>query len=251
MASIPGRRRPRAYERKAVLEALSVVPPIVTGAVAAKASLADPGKVTLGWLLAGAIGWLGVASVLKVWNAHVQDREEKKSQDYEGLFGALHVLHSAVRGCAGREDLPDGTLRVTIHRVVPHAKKRGAAEELEQLLPYVGGRGSHPGRTFSIRSGIIGKAVRERTAFAASRRNDDHAQFLAELVRDWSYTEEDARALSSDRRAWMAVPIFGSDSSVVAVVYLDSNEREFFGGDLQRFIVEVCEGIATYISETY
>lgn len=228
-----------------------MVPPVITGAVAAQANISDPGKRTLGWWLAGAIVWLAVTSILKVLSAHTQDREEKRGQDYEGLLGAVHVLHSMVRSRMGHQNPNEGRLRVTVHRVVPHEKKKGTAEELEQLLPYVGGRGSHPGRTFSIRSGIIGKAVREKAAFAASRQSDDYDTFIEELVRNWSYTEEDARALSPDRRSWMAVPVFGSKSSVVAVVYLDSSEREFFGGEIRQLIVEACGGIAAYINETY
>ncbi len=196
----------------------------------------------------GASVWLAVASVVKVLNAQAQDAAQKKSEGYEGLLAALHVLHGAVRSRAGIESLHDGRVRTTIHRIV---SGDGAAEEVEQLLPYIGGTGSPPGRRFSVRSGIIGKAVRERNVFAASRVSPDYEAFLSELVRDWSYTVEDARKLSPDRRSWMAVPLPVEGGPVVAVVYLDSNEPGFFGAEVQRVVLEACAGITTYIDEVY
>ncbi|MFL5541665.1 MAG: hypothetical protein ACJ8J0_21950 [Longimicrobiaceae bacterium] len=250
MTSIPGRRRQRFYERKTVVELLAVVPPVAMGAVTAAINLRDPGKRPFGWLLAAAIGWLVIASIVKVLHAQAQDREQRRREEYDGLLGALHVLYAAVSARAGI-DRQDGRLRVTIHRVVPPSGKGRAAEELEQLLPYVGGRGNDPGRRFSIRSGVIGKAVREKGVFAASRQNDNYEQFLAELVRDWAYTEADARQLSPDRRAWMAVPIFSPKAEVVGVTYLDSNQTGFFTPELQQLIIDACRGIASYVTEVY
>ena len=250
MTSIPGRRRQRFYERKTVVELLAVVPPVVMGAVTAAINLRDPDKRPDGWLLAAAIGWLVIASVVRVLHARSQDREQRRREEYDGLLGALHVLYAAVSARTGI-DRHDGRLRVTIHRVVPPSGKRKAAEELEQLLPYVGGPGSDAGRRFSIRSGVIGKAVREKSVFAASRRSEDYEQFLSELVRDWAYTEADARQLSPDRRAWMAVPIFSPKAEVVGVTYLDSNQTGFFTPELQQLIFGACGGIATYVKEVY
>ena len=72
----------------------------------------------------------------------------------------------------------------------------------------MGGAGNAAGRRFSIRSGIIGKAARQevrcRRQARARRSTRDSSR---ELVRDWAYTEHDARKLSPDRHAWMAVPI--------------------------------------------
>lgn len=248
MAQIPGRKRKRFWEHKAVVEALAVIPPIAAAAVTAILNLRDPAKRSLGWVLIGASVWLAVASVVKILNAQAQDAALKKSEGYEGLLAALHVLHGAVRSRAGSDNLHEGRLRATIHRVVPG---QGGVEEVEQLLPYIGGTGSSAGRTFSVRSGIIGKAVRERSVFAASRVSSEYEAFLSELVRDWSYTMDDARKLSPDRRSWMAVPIPVEGGPVVAVVYLDSSEPEFFSGEVQRVVLEACAGITTYIDEVY
>lgn len=250
MTSIPGRRRQKFYEKKAVVEAFAIVPPIAMGLVTAAINIRDPGKRTFGWLLVAAIVWLSIASVVKVLNAYAQDREQRERREYEGLLAALHVLRELVVTRAGVED-EAGRLRATIHRIVPGAGPGKAPEELEQLLPYLGGSGDGAGRRFSIRSGIIGKAVREKSAFAAARQSDDYNAFVTELVRDWSYTEEDARKLSADRRAWMAVPIFGSKSAVVAAAFLDSNDTNFFTPEVQQLIIDTCGGIASYVKEVY
>src|SRR5262249_24367409 len=108
-----------------------------------------------------------------------------------------------------------------------------------------------PGRTFSIRSGVIGKAVRARGVVMVMRQSDEYEAFVDELVREWAYTEHDARKLSSDRRSWMAVPVFDSGSVVCAVVYLDSNQTDFFTPELQQIILDASGGIATYVNEAY
>ncbi|HKP77148.1 MAG TPA: hypothetical protein VJT67_16570 [Longimicrobiaceae bacterium] len=251
MTGIPGRRRQKFYEKKTVVELLAVVPPVAMGAVTAVINLRDPERRTLGWLLIAAIVWLAMASVVKVLHARAQDREQKHREEYDGLLGALHVLYSLVSTRAGLDGKDNGRLRGTIHRVVPSGEKGKTSEELEQLLPYLGGSGGEAGRRFSIRSGVLGKAVREKSAFAASRQSQDYDAFVAELVRDWAFTEDDARRLSSDRRAWMAVPIFGAKGTVVAAAFLDSNETGFFTPELQQLIIDACSGVASYTKEVY
>ncbi len=251
MGHIPGRKKERFYEKKHVVELIAVLPPLVTAAVGALVNLADPAKRTLGWWLAGATAWLVLASLVKVLHAAAQDRERKRIEEYDGLRGALWVLYETVRRSAGLESVADGTLRVTIHRVVPSKKKGAAAEQLEQLLPYIGGPGGPPDRTFSIRSGVIGKAAREKVVVATVRESPEYPEHLQELVGNWGYTEEDARALSPDRQAWMAVPILTADAATIAVVYLDSSVRDFFTPELMRLIVNGCQGVTDYVAEVY
>jgi GAF domain-containing protein len=251
MGHIPGRKKERFYEKKHVVELIAVLPPLVTAAVGALVNLADPAKRTLGWWLAGATAWLALASVIKVLHAHAQDRERKRMEEHSGLRGALWVLYETLRNAAGLDKVGDGTLRVTIHRVVPPNKKSASAELLEQVLPYIGGKGGPPDRTFSVRSGVIGKAARERVAITASRQAEEYQDFLKQLVGDWSYTEEEARTLSPDRRSWMGVPILSAGTTAIAVVYLDSSVQDFFSAEIQQLIVNACGGIAAYTMEAY
>jgi hypothetical protein len=251
MASIPGPQKERFYEKKYVVELIAVLPPLVTAAVGALVSLADPAKRILGWWLAGATGWLAVSSAIKVLHAAAQDRDRKRSTDYDGFFGALCVLYEAVRRCVGQERVSDGTLRVTIHRVVPPKKRRAEVEQLEQLLPYVGGTGGMAGRRFSVRSGIIGKAARAKDPFSSTRESDGHSDFVKELIHDWCFTEEDARSVTPDRQSWMAVPVLMTNGTVSVVVSLDSSIPGFFTDEVQAIVLECCGGIKAYIAEVY
>lgn len=251
MGSIPGIKEPKFYEKKAVVECFAIIPPIIAAIAGAIVNLADPQKRWVGGFMVAGIVWLIVASILKVLLANAQDKDQKSKQDYDGFLGALHVLYGQVSKHFNVQGTAYGQLRITIHRVVDSSTMDESAEELEQLLPYIGGAGKPAGRKFSVRSGIIGKAVREKTAFAFSRQSNDHEEFIKELVREWSYTEDDARKLTSDRQAWMAVPIFRTDSSVIAVVYLDSNQRNFFSSEVKKIVIDACSGITSYIDERY
>ncbi len=249
---IPDRRAGRWYENNAVIEALSTVPPVLAAGVGALASFADPRGRAFGWWLAVGALWLLGASVAKVLHARTQDRERRRADEYEGFRAALQVLFTAVCATAGitNAERDKGKLRLTIHRVVAGGK-RDPPEELEQMLSYVGGPGNAAGRRFSIRSGIIGKAARRASALVAQRENRDYDGFVGELVRDWAYPEHDARRLSPDRHAWMAVPIIGTAKEVLAVVYLDSSDPGFFTDAVQDLILSGCRGIAEFTMEAY
>ncbi len=236
----------RWYERGWVIDAVSVVPPVVAASVSAWNNLRafDPDTQFLGRILVFSVVWLLIASVLKVLHAYRKDQSEADA--HRDVQAALAVLHAVVAGQCRFSD--QGRLRITILRVVQTEGGR-PVEELEQLVPYVGGSGRGAGRRFSVRSGIAGRAVREQAAFAASRQHDDYGDFLRELVTVWGYTSADARQLTDDRQAWMAVPISGSHG-VVAVVYLDSDQRHFFTDDVQALITDGCQGMERFLSAT-
>jgi hypothetical protein len=249
---IPDRKGDRWYEKKAVIETLATVPPILAAAIGALVSLSDRHKRAFGWWLAAGALWLVVASIAKVLHARAEDRQRKRTDEHDGLRAALHVLFATVCRTAGisEEERTGGRLRLTVHRVVTKGKSE-PVEELEQLLPYMGGTGNPPGRRFSIRSGIIGAAARRKAAIVAVRGCAEHEGFVQELMRDWAYTETDARRLTPDRHTWMAVPLMNGGGATVAVVYLDSRDPWFFTESLQDLILAVCGGINTYTLEAY
>lgn len=243
---IPDRKVERWLDRKAVVEALTVIPPVVAAAVTGLIATREPAKRPFGLVLLAAAAWLLAASLVKVVHAHRQDRDHQRSDEHDGLRAVLYALHELISTIRG-----EGQLRVTLHRVVMRRKGR-EAEELEQILPYIGGPGRNAGRTFSIRAGIIGRAAREQKLIAASRAHRDPEAFVADLVRTWGYTVAEARELSADRMSWCAVPLLDKKKQTIAVVYLDSNLPDYFtDDDTQDLIAAVCLGLTNYITERY
>jgi hypothetical protein len=123
---IPGRRVDRWFEKKAVIEALATVPPVLAAAIGALTSLSDPRTQVMGWWLAAGAIWLVGASGAKVLHARTEDRQRKREGDYDGLRAALHVLFAAVCEAAdlSRWEKVNGKVRLTIHRVVPNGEIR-------------------------------------------------------------------------------------------------------------------------------
>lgn len=246
--SIPGPRNERWYEKKALVELAAVFPAILVACVNAYSNWADPHKRLAGEFLIGAAFWLLLASTIRVLHARSEDRNRKRVEEYEGFRAGLQCLYSVVRGAAGLDPgAEDDKLRATIHRVVNPKKE----EEVEQLIPYVGDPGGRAGRRFSVRSGIVGRAVRERAVLAAQRTNPDYGEFIRELVKEWAYTESDAHALRQDRQSWMAVPIFGTQRLVIAVVYFDSSLPTLFTREVQQIITHGSSGLTNFATEAY
>lgn len=251
MAGIPGVKHTPFYQKKWFSELVGSVPPIIAVLIAAVVNYQDETKQNLG--IAGIIAaiWLFLAGIVKIFQASKQDSEESLKYNFEGIKASLITLHELVSEMRGfsEDDKHNRRLRVTIHRVDPAGK---ANEEMEQLIPYIGGEGGEAGRKFSIRSGIIGKVLREKLPYRASRQNDDREAFIQELVTGWSYPEVEARKLSEDRKSWMAIPIVQKASNAaIAIIYLDSNERDFFDKEIVELVLASSKGIAKFIEERY
>lgn len=250
------------YERKWLVEAIAAGPPFLGAmyaaykawrATAGDAEEASASIATLGidtWVLGGVCAWLLVASLIKVLAAKAQDAKEDLAKGHDGLVATLHVVHAVVAR-AGRLETPAQlkSLRVTFHRVVPPLED---SDHIEHIVRYVGGSGSEPGRKFSIRSGITGRAIREKAVFTMSRRSEKFEDYVNELVSEWSYTEADAKKMTFDRFSAMAVPVRGRGQEVLGVVYLDSSSKDFFAtDDMQQIVVAACVGVTDYIGERY
>jgi hypothetical protein len=67
----------------------------------------------------------------------------------------------------------------------------------------------------------------------------------------WAFPEHEARRVSSDRHAWMAVPITGATQATVAIVYLDAKDRDFFSAAVQSMVLATCDALKRYITEAY
>ena len=247
MKEIPGKTAPKFYEQKWFVESVSVVPPMIAAGYAAFAASANPNTAAfVPWLVLGIV-WLGIASLIKIFQAFQQDKESTLRSTHEGLAGASRVLHASV---LKKANLPNksGELRVTVHRIVPPLE---SPQNYQQLIPYIGGSGGAAFRSFPIHTGIAGRVAREKEPLIYTRVNDDYDTYLKELVASWGYTETEARKLQQDRKSWMAVPIFSAEHVVLAVVYLDSSSRDVFSTEVMQLVIDSCAGFAAHITERY
>ena len=84
------------------------------------------------------------------------------------------------------------------------------------------------------------------------RKNTDYMQYVAELVQEWGYTEDDAKARNPATMAWMAIPLINQrENRLEGVVYLDSVTPHFFTEARKRLILHACVTIASYVAQRY
>ena len=167
----------------------------------------------------------------------------RRQESIHELEGCLYTLHAVPDPLAFDQSI---NVRLAIHVPVKSV--------LEQVTEYIGAppREGRRGRQFSVNAGIIGRAYRENIVLVARRANDDYQMYLQELVRDWNYTEEQARHLNPAAMEWMAVPLFDRDAQKVqAVLYLDASKRGFFDDARQELILSAVNGIAVFIGKRY
>jgi hypothetical protein len=197
-----------------------------------------------GWLCLGAAV---AACLLVIVKTVVVWWHKPEKQPPHDLASSLHALQAIL--LAGRVPSdPDPRLRLTIHVPVE-------PDKLEQVLDYVGDErgGKTAARVFSVHSGIIGRAFREKKACVGRRKNDDYVSYVRELVEDWGYTEAEARKVNPASKAWFAVPLFNhlDQQKVEGIVYLDSVDQDFFTEDKKWLIMGACAGIARYVAHKY
>lgn len=248
MANIPGVKSRSWYDQQWIAEVIASVPAIIAAFIGVASAHHDP-KVSqnvYGWFVFAAV-WLCFGTAWKIRQARKQDREKAQQESPDGLAGCTNVLYRLLKELFHLgipADTRDGVLRITIHRLV-QTRREGEEPSLEQVLPYVGGQGGPAGRRFSVKSGIVGRVIREALAgntdgLAVQRQDDDYDAFISDLRNVWGYTDTEARALTPDRQAWMAIPMFDAQKSVIGVVYLDSNRKDIFTQEAQTLIIYAC-----------
>lgn len=248
MAGIPPFRPLSFWQREWVSQAAGAV---ISVAGAVGATFAVPKSAKLPLVLVASV--IAIVAVFQVVLASRREAVVRRRLSPFDLKGCVSVLWQIIQLKANLVEPADGTLRITIHRVVPPPHEGQDVGELEQSIPYVGGDGSGEGRRFPIARGIIGLVARTREPQVAKLQGDDRDAFIREMVTDWGYTEAAAKNLKPDRRSWMAVPLFGRDKSeLVGVVYLDSSKPDVFLDDeVRELVIQGSEGVAEYIRDRY
>lgn len=207
--------------------------------------------VAMGAVLAmGFSCWNGL---LRYLAARKKDQEGADLSHPMHLLAPLRVLYALV---AQRKQLTDDEAGRNRFRVTLHAHDDAAGMH-EQIVPYVGGKrlpdNAVVGRRWPIRCGIVGQVIRSRTTKLApiSEKVSNEQRYRAEMIEIYGYTDEEALALQPMRMEVLAIPIIGDDGQVIAVVYADSAERNFFDQDTLDLCVTITTAIASHIQRTY
>lgn len=200
------------------------------------------------WIVAGAACAISGGAV-RVFEKRSTSKRNLKRDSPEDLFGCCVMLVGMLR--VFRPHQEGCSLRITLYRVSQWID--GEPEELEQLTKYAseGAPVGTPGRTMKASIGIVGKAARSGEVIAANRVSDSLEDFYAEMVRDWGFTEKQAKGLNAGRWSWIAVPLRGSDGKVHAVLYMDSTERQYFSEDRVKEVVEATKCLNRFVEERY
>ncbi len=180
-----------------------------------------------------------VAKALVTWKT-----QEAKESPHE-LSGCLHTLYSILTVASPTNSDPQ--IRITVH--VPKDGKH-----LAQVLPYVGSekrKKSPTGRLTSIHCGIAGRAFRTKKPALLQRTTTDLEEYIKDLTTNQGFIQEDARSLDSSTMSGYAVPLTGTNGSVVGIVYVNSTSKDFFAEDQVRCIDAACVGIARFVDDKY
>jgi hypothetical protein len=130
---------------------------------------------------------------------------------------------------------------------------------LEQALEYVGDQRKTrtAGRRMKISLGVVGKAYRDalsnpgrHESFADARMSPDYEAFLNQMVREYGYTKEGARALDHQTQSWFAFAIVAA-GTIEGVLYCDSTKPDFFSDSRIQDIEHAIAGIAYFVHLRY
>ena len=168
-------------------------------------------------------------------------RKSSEKESPHELAGCLHTLHAIMLGTE------TAVLRITIHVPVQ------GDQEIEQVMDYVGEfpERKTAGQRFPSQSGIAGASLRLKQALSGERGNDGLDSFIKELVRDWHYTEVDAKRCNLSARSWLAIPLLNDEKAVEGVIFFDCDQKQFFSKERQDTALRAAAGIARFIKKRY
>lgn len=246
--TLPGLHKPALWSRKWFIELVAIGPPVLAAAVGAW-QLFEKDLLLMAAVSILGIVWLVGANVLRVRQSYISEREERGRRGHEGVYAALVVCRMQLCRTVDVADLDPGhAFRMTVLRVVPPLEN---PMELEQLVPYAGGHTDGAGRRFPIAPGITGRAARCGHAVRGSVVGLTHDERIKALVSEWGYTTGQAKRLTEDRTAWMAIPFHNDRKQVAGVLYADTSKGDIFSDAVLSEALDLCDSLRVYMSERY
>lgn len=146
-----------------------------------------------------------------------------KQPDLEAL---VYFVHSLLMKEADNE--PKTELRVCLHR-------RYGDDQYQRITSYSSGaRVSFQSERMTVKSGIVGKIFHEDKPGLEVERVKEGRDRVDILRTEMNFTDDEIKGLWPDSKCWCGVGIGAEESSpteknVKFVLYLDSNDPNFFG----------------------
>lgn len=184
--------------------------------------------------------------LLKIRFSYKQEAA-KEAESLNALEGALHTLHSILIRYASIHAKPP-QLRITIHAVVQPKRGPGDAE-LVQLVDYVGDQRKKKTawRKSPINGGIIGEVMLTKELAVGKRTDPSTETYVQELQSKWRYPPEKARSIDTSSMSWLAIPLVDSKQEILAILFADSVNPEFFTDELVLLADSATAGIAEFV----
>lgn len=190
------------------------------------------------------LAWLSfiggaAASLIMMCKVWTRNRTLQGDRELHALDGALHTLHAIL-------DKNGSDLRICVF--VPKPKKPDIAHQITDYVGVVEPYGR--GRDLSCRCGVVGLAF--RTGQAQYSRLPNNVSVVDHLVAAFGFDRSEASQMHQDRKSWAAMPV-GAPNKVVAVIFLDSSDANFFGNassSCRKEIEAAAIGVANFIART-
>ncbi|MFH1302319.1 MAG: hypothetical protein ABIK07_14760, partial [Planctomycetota bacterium] len=172
-------------------------------------------------------------------------RDEKTDISVDAVLeSVIQILRITLKK---NEEDPD--LRLTIYRLTPDKKY------LKQHTKYFGIdlQYSKVRHKIEISKGVIGAAYRTKKVAPLNRDPKvSDAEFREDMVKGFGFTEEEAKALRDDRKAWIALPV-KEETGIHTILYCDSKVHKFFGTENSvryKILEAACAGLAEFLAKS-
>jgi hypothetical protein len=191
----------------------------------------------------------------RMWAVHNREKTQEAASGPNQLIGPLLMLQETImerKGLSQANAEHIKRFRCTLHRV--------EEQEHFQHLPYVGfssddrDRQLGPDRHWSNHCGIVGEVIRKggTPGDAVLSQMLDNVKtpddYVEALIEQHGYDRKQAKAHEPMRLASLAIPINdGNPSNVIAVLYCDSSDRDFFDPSTQELCVYAATAIAKHV----
>jgi hypothetical protein len=166
----------------------------------------------------------------------------------------VSTLASILQSVSDRKaagNVEEKKFRVTLHRLA----RFNGSDHFQQITPYGGTAEDQGGlgRIFPVSGGIVGLACRTGKLVVCHKEDEESFRRIWELTR---FSDIHARKIQPYVDALVACPFFapsdnGSPDHVIAVLFADAAQRDFFDDDVLQTISAACGGFVKNVERLH